>query len=284
MNKETRDECIAQLQMAWPITGAMLLRRSVDLISVVFVGHIGREYLAGVGLATVTANVTGYSMLIGLTGGLSTQAGIAKGARDVPALVLSFQRCVFVAACACIPITLLWLNAYPIISYLGQSAEIARTASTYIAILIPGLWAYSLAACIQVWLYAQSDTTNIAYMAVVQTAVHPFINYWLIYTRGMGWTGAAWATAASKVVYLVMLMCYVGVKYVTQMKMRLHVPTWEVFSPTGLVSLLKLALPNILMMTEWWASEIVIFLSGLLPQPELHVAAMSIFQNTNSIW
>jgi len=78
-------------------------------------------------------------------------------------------------------------------------------------------------------------------------------------------------------------MCYVGVKYVMQMKMRLHVPSWEVFSLRGLVPLLKLALPNILMMTEWWASEIVIFLSGLLPQPELHVAAMSIFQNTNSI-
>lgn len=108
------------VQVAWPITGAMLMRRSVDLISVVFVGHIGREYLAGVGLATVTANVTGYSMLIGLTGGLSTQAGIAKGARDVPALVLAFQRCVLIAACACIPITLLWLHAYPIITYLGQ--------------------------------------------------------------------------------------------------------------------------------------------------------------------
>ena len=33
------------------------------------------------------------------------------------------------------------------------------------------------------------------------------------------------------------------------------------------------------MMSEWWASEIIIFMSGALPDPELQMGAMSIYQN-----
>lgn len=47
--------------------------------------------------------------------------------------------------------------------------------------------------------------------------------------------------------------------------------------------LLRLGLPNLFMMSEWWASEIIIFLSGRLPNPEACVAAMSIYQNTNAM-
>jgi len=47
--------------------------------------------------------------------------------------------------------------------------------------------------------------------------------------------------------------------------------------------LLRLGLPNLVMMSEWWASEIIIFLSGTLPNPETNVAAMSIYQSSNSM-
>jgi MATE family multidrug resistance protein len=41
---------------------------------------------------------------------------------------------------------------------------------------------------------------------------------------------------------------------------------------------LRLALPGILMMAEWWASEANILIAGLLPNPTYNVAGVSIFQ------
>ena len=37
------------------------------------------------------------------------------------------------------------------------------------------------------------------------------------------------------------------------------------------------------LMWEWWASEIIVFSAGLLPDPELKLSAIAIYQNTNSL-
>ena len=42
-------------------------------------------------------------------------------------------------------------------------------------------------------------------------------------------------------------------------------------------------LPGLLMISEWWASEIVLFMAGLLPSSEEKLASMAIYQNTLSI-
>jgi len=85
-----RDEVASQLKIAGPVVLTFLTRKSVDLVSVIFVGHLGAEYLsaagthcidvssvraswrahpfpsrASAGIAIVTANVSGHSMVIG---------------------------------------------------------------------------------------------------------------------------------------------------------------------------------------------------------------------------
>eukprot|EP01032_Pedospumella_encystans_P035188 gene35188-39802_t len=55
------------LKIAGPVISAFVLRKVVMITSVVAVGHLGAHYLAAAGLASVTANVTGNSMVIGLS-------------------------------------------------------------------------------------------------------------------------------------------------------------------------------------------------------------------------
>ena len=228
----------------------------------------------------MTANVTGYSVLVGLTGGLSTQAGIAKGANDDDALVLALQRTTLLAMLICVPISLVWFNARDIVLALGQSEEIASSAGKYICILIPGLWCFAISAVLQTFMYAQSDTRIIAMFAAAQTLIHPVINYVFIFTWNLGWTGAAWATTVSKAMYMVFLLVHLHRKYIPKLP---QIRVWSLECTRGLGPLLNLALPNVLMMAEWWASEVIIFASGYLADPELQVGAMSVIQNTNSI-
>ncbi len=281
--EDIKHESITQMQLMLPISCAMLLRRTVDVVSLVFVGHIKGDqlYIGGVGLATTIANVTGYSMLVGLTGALSTFASVAKGANDDEMLVLSLQRMILMALLICIPITLLWSNSYDIIITLGQEENIANLASQYLFTLIPGLWFLGLSACLQTWLYAQNDTKMVMIMAILQTCIHPFINYWFIYTMEMGWLGAGAASSVSKGIYFALIVSYIDVKYSSKLNLRIRK---ESFNLLGWLPMLKLAVPNLMMMMEWWASEVIIFMSGLLPtDANVNVASMTIFQQTNSI-
>ena len=65
-------EVIAQIRLAAPVCCTFLMRKSVDIVSVMFVGRLGSHYLSAAGIAAVTSNVSGNSMIVGLAGALST--------------------------------------------------------------------------------------------------------------------------------------------------------------------------------------------------------------------
>ena len=54
-------------------------------------------------------------------------------------------------------------------------------------------------------------------------------------------------------------------------------PPWI---PPGWPQFLRLAVPNFLMISEWWAAEIIVLLAGTLPGAEVSLTAMAIFSNT----
>ncbi|KAJ7546150.1 hypothetical protein O6H91_08G027100 [Diphasiastrum complanatum] len=57
------DEISKQLPLAWPMMGVNLLQFSLQLVSVMFVGHLGELSLASASIATSFANVSGWSVL-----------------------------------------------------------------------------------------------------------------------------------------------------------------------------------------------------------------------------
>lgn len=50
----------------------------------------------------------------------------------------------------------------------------------------------------------------------------------------------------------------------------------------GILQYLGLALPGVVLISEWWASEIAIFLAGHLPNPDVALSGMTIYQSINS--
>ena len=75
---------------ALPVTCNMLAYRAPWVISVMFVGRLGETPLAAAAMASTLANVSGLSLLVGLSSALSTLGSQAygAGAYDVVGIVL----------------------------------------------------------------------------------------------------------------------------------------------------------------------------------------------------
>ena len=273
-------EMKSQMLIIGPVLITFLMRRSISFVSLMFVARIGTAELSAIGLATVTANVTGFSMVIGLSGAVSTLCSQRFGAGDLVAMNAVLQRAVLIIVIFIdIPVSLMWWYSKDIMIFLGQDEHIAYNANAFLTYLIPGLFANSISICLQNWLHAQSRATAIAMVGIAVAFSHPLWCYFFVYVLKVGFRGAAIATTASQFFELAFIIFYVlcsDVKTKTQFAFSKDCfRDWWPF--------LSLGFPSLLMMMEWWAAETIIFLSGILPNPEMTVAAMAVYQSTLSM-
>ena len=292
------DEARGQLSLALPVSLSMICNRLMSLTSVAFVGHLGALPLAAAALATTLGNVTGNSIMVGMASASSTIGGQAFGAKRYATLGAVMQRCLLILTVAAVPVAATWTNAEAVLLRLGQDPDIARLSGVYMRCLIPGLFFYAWNISTQAYMQSQRITKPSAVAGVVAAAAHVPMNYLFIHTFGWGYAGAGLATSWSNGVVL----C-VNVAYLCHFKDRdakrvdgdddaaaarvSSKATWTGWSLRDATSewrpFLRLALPGVLMMAEWWASELNILIAGWLPDPERNVAAVSIFQITNAL-
>nr|CAB3494662.1 unnamed protein product [Digitaria exilis] len=278
----TAAEAKRLLRLAGPIVASCVLQNIVNMASVMFVGHLGELPLAGASLATSLANVTGYSLLTGMATALDTLCGQAFGARQHHLLGIYKQRAMVVLGLACIPIALIWAFAGQILVFLGQDAEISAEAGAYARWLIPSLAAYVPLQCHVRFLQTQSVVLPVTASSGVTAICHVAVCWALVYKAGMGSKGAALSNAISYAVNLGMLAVYVRVSGACK-------ETWSGFSKEAFKDLLRfteLALPSAMMIwhvLEWWSFEILVLLSGLLPNPQLETSVLSICLNTGAL-
>uniref|UniRef100_A0A0D3FUV3 Protein DETOXIFICATION n=1 Tax=Oryza barthii TaxID=65489 RepID=A0A0D3FUV3_9ORYZ len=194
-----------QLYLAGPLIAGWLLQNVVQMISVMFVGHLGELELSSASIATSFAGVTGFSLLAGMASSLDTLCGQAFGAKQHRLVGVYKQR----------------------------------------AMVVLGLASVCVAACHVRFLQTQS--------AVVPVMLS--------------------ANAAA-------LAAYVRLSPACR-------STWTGFSSEAfhdLVGFMRLAVPSALMVClEWWSFELLVLLSGLLPNPKLEASVLSICLNSGSL-
>ncbi|KAL6878249.1 hypothetical protein ACP4OV_012419 [Aristida adscensionis] len=249
------------------------------MISVMFVGHLGELALAGAALATSFAGVTGFSLLAGMAGSLDTLCGQAFGAGQHHLLGVYKQRAMLVLALVSVPVAALWAYTGEILVWLRQDPEIAAEAGRYIRWLIPALFVHGQLHCHVRFLQAQRAVAPVMLGSGAAALVHPAVCWLLVRRLGLGSRGAALANAVSYLANLSSLALYVRLAPSCK-------ATWAGFSREafrGVPGLLRLAVPSALMVCmEWWSFELLMLLSGLLPNPKLETAVLSICFNTHT--
>jgi MATE family multidrug resistance protein len=157
-------------------------------------------------------------------------------------------------------------------------------------ILAPGLWGYSVSWTLTAWVQSIGMADVPAYAAMLGLALHIPFNWFFIDFLDWGYLGAAVATVCFQVIQPLFVLTYLfGLKHGRSRVLestggltigRTRLSFWNEFviaisSIRGYAQYMALALPGIVIISEWWASEVSIFLSGRLePSPEVALGGM----------
>nr|XP_015882953.2 protein DETOXIFICATION 16-like [Ziziphus jujuba var. spinosa] len=274
------EEVKKQLWLAGPLVSVNLLLYCLQMISVMFVGHLGELHLSGASMASCFAAVTGFSLLMGLSTALETLSGQAYGAKQYDKMGIYMQRAMVVLLLVSIPLAIIWANTTSILTFLGQDAAIAAEAGQYARFMIPSLFAYGLLQSLIRFLQTQNIVFPMMLSCGVTTLLHVIICWVLVFKSGLGNRGAAVANSISYWINVLFLGLYV--KFSSSCA-----KTWTGFSKESLRNIptfLKLAIPSAVMVClEMWSFEMMVLLSGLLPNPVLETSVLSISLNTAGI-
>ncbi|KAG2679254.1 hypothetical protein I3760_11G042800 [Carya illinoinensis] len=223
--------------------------------------------LAGATLANSWATVTGFAFLVGLSGALETLCGQGFGAKLYGMLGIYLQASCIISFIFSIIISIIWFSTEPILIFLHQDTEIAKTAVLYMKFLIPGLFAYGFLQNILRFLQTQSMVMPLVVCSLLPLVLH---------------IGIGASLAASISLWLSFLILAMYVIYATKFK-----DTWEGFSLDSfryIFTNLKLALPSAAMVClEYWAFEILVFLAGLMQNTETTTSLIAMCVNTETV-
>ncbi|KAF7812049.1 protein DETOXIFICATION 54 [Senna tora] len=279
MSQQVLEELKKLWDMALPITAMNWLVFVKAFISVLFLGRLGSLQLAGVTLSIGFTNITGYSVLVGLSSGLEPLCSQAYGTKNFHLLSLSLRRMLFILFLATIPISLLWLNLEPIMLFLGQDRSITSVAATHCFYTLPDLLTVAVLQPLRVFLASQKETKPMFYCSVIALILHLPLNYLLVVAMGLGVPGVATASVATNVSMTGMVGGYAV--WLWRKKRVVHGGGGGRLEDGGLMEVVRLAVASCVgICLEWWWYEIVMLMTGYLPNPTVPVATMGILIQT----
>ncbi|XP_062096483.1 protein DETOXIFICATION 53 [Humulus lupulus] len=278
---EVSEELRSLLKIACPIIMTSMLLYSRSIVSMLFLGRLGKTELAGGSLALGFGNITGNSILRGLSTGMDPICCQAYGAKRLSVLSHAFQKTFCLLLLVSIPIATLWLNMEPICIWLGQDPAITRVAKIYMAFSVPELLAQAHLQPLRIFLRTQGLTVPLTVAATCSAILHLPINYFLVTYLKLGVAGVALALAWNTMNLNVGLLIYILVSS-KPLKPWSGLTILSTF--TGWGPLLKLALPSCAAVClEWWWYEIMMFLCGILKNPQASLASMGILIQTTGM-
>jgi len=279
--------------------------------------------LAAAALATTLCNVTGMSLCVGFSFALSTLAGQAKGemfsrnnkhnrsssSSMINTPIVYLLRAMIIQLVVVFPVGIWWMiGIESLLVQLGQTPIVAQAAAHYLKILAPSLWVYSMQWTITAWSQSIGLADVPATASLWGLGMHLPFNYFFVYGLNFGYLGCAYATICFQTIqftYIALSLfvtqkgkhrvlhatggAHIGRNDISIFKSSSNgnVGNGELYvafsSLQGYREYLNLALPGIVIISEWWASETAIFLSGKLePNPQTTLAAMTIYQSINA--
>ncbi|KAI7750496.1 hypothetical protein M8C21_032717 [Ambrosia artemisiifolia] len=274
------EEVKKQLWLAGPLICVSLLQYSLQLVSIMFVGHLGELSLSGASMATSFATVTGFSLFMGMASALDTLCGQSYGAKQYHMLGIYMQRAMVVLMVVSIPLAVIWANTGSILKAVGQAHDIAEEAEVYARFMLPSLFAYGLLQCLVRFLQTQNIVFPMMTCSGIATVIHVLVCWILVFKLQLGIKGAALANSISYWNNVILLVLYV--KFSPSCA-----KSWTGFSTEAfhdVFAFIKLAIPSAVMVClEMWSFEMIVLLSGLLPNPKLETSVLSICLNTAAV-
>ncbi|KAE9618713.1 hypothetical protein Lal_00047348 [Lupinus albus] len=274
-SEEMKRICVVAGPMVIVISSQYLLQ----VVSTMMVGHLGELYLSSAALAISLSSVTGFSLIMGMASGLETICGQAFGGKQYKRIGTQTYTAILSLTLVSFVLSLLWINMERILVFIGQDPLIAHESGKFIIWLIPALFAYAIMQPLVRYFQMQSLLFPMLISSLVALCIHIPLCWALVYKTRLHNVGGALALGISNwsnVIFLALYMRYSSACAKTRapISMELFHGIWEFF---------RFAVPSALMIClEWWSFELLVLLSGLLPNPQLETSVLSVCLNTIS--
>ncbi|KAL1295999.1 hypothetical protein HN51_056783 [Arachis hypogaea] len=277
--KGYKEEMKRICEIAGPMVVVIASQYLLQVVSTMMVGHLGELALSSSSLAISLSGVTGFSLLMGMASGLETICGQAYGAEQYQRIGMQTYTAIFSLILVCVPLSILWINIEQILVFLGQDPLIAHEVAKFIIWLIPALFAYAILQPLVRYFQIQSLLLPMLVSSCVTLFLHIPLCWLLVFKAGLNSAGGAIAVSISiwcNVIFLGLFMRYSPSCAKTRAPISL-----EMFRGVG--EFFRFAVPSAVMIClEWWSYELLILLSGLLPNPQLETSVLSVCLNTIS--
>lgn len=168
----------------------ILVQCTTQLVVILTVMRLGREspeWLAGSSLGALVYNVAGLMLTVAPNLAMDSVAPQAFGGGRFVDVGLAAQRSVLTALLFLTPMAIVWFYAERLLMALGQPANAARLATTFVHALIPALPISAIFEASRKFLYAQDVSRPPLYAALFALVLHPL---WLeLLCRAFGFVG-----------------------------------------------------------------------------------------------
>ncbi|CAN1794794.1 Protein DETOXIFICATION 16 [Linum perenne] len=242
---EIVDEVKKQLWLAGPLVSVNFLTYMLQVISVMFVGHLGELPLAGASMATSFASVTSITLLKGMGSALETLCGQSYGAKQYSTIGIHLQRSLIVLLLAGIPLSVASFYAGEILLFLGQDPEISISAGSYAKFVIPSIFGYAILESHVKFLQSQNNVLPVAATTGFATLLHVVVCWALVFKSGLGNRGAAMANGVAYWINGVSLFIYVRVSRSCKSSWT----GWSMEAFQGIPGFVRLAVPSAVMLS-----------------------------------
>nr|KYP56428.1 Multidrug and toxin extrusion protein 1 [Cajanus cajan] len=240
--KMVLEELRLQRGIALPLVAMNIACFAKTAITTAFLGHLGELNLAGGALGFTFANVTGFSVLNGLSAAMEPICGQAHGANNVRLLHKTLLMTTLLLLLASLPISFLWLNVDKI--------------------LVP-------------YLSSQCITLPTMFSSAVALAFHIPVN--MVLSKSMGLRGVSISVWVTDLMVVILLATYV---VVLERRNGRRIGGWWDQNMMDWIRLIKLCGSCCLnTCLEWWCYEILVLLTGHLSNAMQEVGVIAIVLN-----
>ncbi|KAF9242288.1 MATE efflux family protein [Melanogaster broomeanus] len=272
------EEVVTLFKYTLPVFCTHIFEHSIIITSVISIGHISTTALAAATIGFMTANVTGLSVIQGMSSALDTVLPSAWTSQ--PQLVgLWTQRMTVLQLLVLIPISAIWLNGENLLLLLRQDPEVAKFAGIYLKWALFCLPAYSFNCISRRYFQSQGLFTVPARIIIFVAPINILLNYLFVWGPDpvrLGFIGAPIATSISYNLISIASIIY-GLFFVE--KTAWHPISTRCFTSLGLLA--KLSVGSVgQVASEWWSWELVALAASFLGPTNL--ATQSVLLSTSS--
>lgn len=270
------------MRYSGPLIVTFLLQYSLTVASVFSVGRLGSVELAAVSLSSMTANISGYAIIQGVSTCLDTLCAQAYGRKDYNTVGLHFIRCTYLLMLLYVPMFILWVFGSEAILLLlvgSDKSDLVRFASQYLQVLAFGIPGFIVFENLKHFLQSQGIFHASTYVLLLCAPLNALMNYVLVWDKrvGLGFVGAPLSVVITNWV-----MCFLLLGYTIYVNGHQCLPKQSLLHASYFRNwqrMIKLSIPGVLMVeAEWLAFEIITFTASTFGTDAL--AAQSIVSTT----